>query len=197
MAPSCRTLVTMPEWDAVVLAGGRGRRLGGVDKPGLIIGRRTLLDAALAACAGARRTVVVGPRRPTSRPVSWTREDPPGTGPLAALAAGLGALPPGALTVAVLAADLPAVSPAAVLALVDGVAGDGAAAIDADGRLQPLLAAYRRNALAAALAGIGDPAGRPVHLLVDALDLAEVPTTDAAIDIDTPGDLARWEEGRQ
>lgn len=186
----------MPEWDAVVLAGGGGRRLGGVDKPALVIGRRTLLDAALVACADARHTVVVGPRRPTTRPVSWTREDPPGTGPLAALAAGLHALPQSAPTVVVLAADLPAVSAVAVFSLVDGVAGDGAAAVDAQGRLQPLLAAYRRDALAAALADIGDPAGRPVHLLVDALDLAEVQATDAAIDIDTPGDLARWKESQ-
>lgn len=184
----------MPVWDAVVLAGGQGRRLGGVDKPALILGRRTLLDVALAACASARHTVVVGPRRPTARPVRWAREHPPGTGPLAGLAAGLRALPPAAPTVAVLAADLPAVSPAVVLVLVDSVVGDGAVAIDSGGRLQPLLAAYRRDALAAALARIGDPAGRPVNLLVDALDLAEVPVTDAASDIDTPGDLARWEE---
>ncbi|MGH8776871.1 MAG: NTP transferase domain-containing protein, partial [Jiangellaceae bacterium] len=47
-------------WDAVVLAGGRGSRLGGVDKPALRIGGRTLLDTALVATAAARSTVVVG-----------------------------------------------------------------------------------------------------------------------------------------
>ena len=32
-------------FDAVVLAGGRGTRLGGVDKPGLIVGGQSLLGA--------------------------------------------------------------------------------------------------------------------------------------------------------
>ncbi|MEE4545309.1 NTP transferase domain-containing protein [Streptomyces sp. V4-01] len=80
-------------YDAVVLAGGAARRLGGADKPALPVGGRMLLDRVLAACPGARATVVVGPRRPTSRPVRWTREDPAGGGPLPALAAGLAALP--------------------------------------------------------------------------------------------------------
>jgi molybdopterin-guanine dinucleotide biosynthesis protein A len=75
--------------DAIVLAGGRGARLGGVDKADLVVGGQTLLERALAATAGANRTVVVGPRRPTSRPVTWAREHPPGGGPVAALAAGL------------------------------------------------------------------------------------------------------------
>ncbi|MFF9149607.1 DUF6457 domain-containing protein [Streptomyces sp. NPDC014861] len=79
-------------YDAVVLAGGAARRLGGVDKPGVRVGGRALLDRVLAACAGARLTVVVGDPRPTVRPVHWTREQPAGTGPLAALAAGAAAL---------------------------------------------------------------------------------------------------------
>ncbi|MFI8511390.1 DUF6457 domain-containing protein [Streptomyces sp. NPDC085460] len=83
-------------FDAVVLAGGAARRLGGVDKPGVRVGGRALLDRVLAACAGAGRTVVVGDPRPTVRPVRWTREQPAGTGPVAALDAGAGALRPGA-----------------------------------------------------------------------------------------------------
>ncbi|MGW2299809.1 NTP transferase domain-containing protein [Streptomyces sp. NPDC001809] len=79
-------------YDAVVLAGGAARRLGGADKPGVRVGGRPLLDRVLAACRGAERTVVVGAPRPTVRPVRWTREDPPGGGPLAALDAGVRAL---------------------------------------------------------------------------------------------------------
>ncbi|MFI8367393.1 DUF6457 domain-containing protein [Streptomyces sp. NPDC085466] len=82
-------------YDAVVLAGGAARRLGGVDKPGVRVGGRALLDRVLAACAGAGRTVVVGDPRSTVRPVRWTREQPSGTGPVAALDAGAGALRPG------------------------------------------------------------------------------------------------------
>ncbi|HSI94059.1 MAG TPA: NTP transferase domain-containing protein [Jiangellaceae bacterium] len=190
------TLVPMSRWDAVVLAGGRGRRLGGVDKPSLVVAGRTLLDTALDACAEARATVVVGPRRPTKRPVDWTREEPPGGGPLAALAAGVRALPPDAPLVVVVAADLPAVSAGAVRGLVEVVDRDGAVAVDTAGRIQPLLAAYRTDALRQALAAVGDPHGRPMHDLVETLSLTRVPTPDATDDIDTPGDLARWQEGR-
>lgn len=113
----------------MVLAGGAARRLGGTDKPALPVGGRSLLDRVLAACAGARTTVVVGPRRPTARPVRWTREEPAGGGPLPALAAGLAALggPPGGV-VLVLAADLPFLTAgtagALACALGAGPAGD-------------------------------------------------------------------------
>ena len=42
------------------------------------MGGRALLDRVLAACADAARTVVVGGRRATARPVVWTREVPEG-----------------------------------------------------------------------------------------------------------------------
>ncbi|WP_165840672.1 NTP transferase domain-containing protein, partial [Streptomyces scopuliridis] len=61
----------MTAYDAIVLAGGAAKRLGGADKPGVRVGGRSLLDRVLAACEGAARTVVVGGRRPTARPVRW------------------------------------------------------------------------------------------------------------------------------
>ncbi|MGW5420618.1 DUF6457 domain-containing protein [Streptomyces sp. NPDC003943] len=76
-------------YDAIVLAGGSARRLGGADKPGVRVGGRALLDRVLAGCRDAGRTVVVAAPRATARPVEWTREDPPGGGPVAALDAGL------------------------------------------------------------------------------------------------------------
>lgn len=86
----------LPGFDAVVLAGGSASRLGGADKPSLEIGGRTLLEAALDACAAAGRTVVVGPARPVTRArdreLLWAREEPVGAGPAAALAAGIAAL---------------------------------------------------------------------------------------------------------
>ena len=92
-------------YDAVVLAGGAARRLGGADKPAVRVGGRPLLDRVLAACTGAASTVVVAEPRPTARSVIWAREDPPGGGPLAALAAGLRHT--SAEHVVVLSADLP------------------------------------------------------------------------------------------
>ncbi|MEH6375729.1 NTP transferase domain-containing protein, partial [Streptomyces sp. KLMMK] len=46
----------MTGYDAVVLAGGAARRLGGADKPTLRVGGRTLLDRVLEACADAEET---------------------------------------------------------------------------------------------------------------------------------------------
>jgi GTP:adenosylcobinamide-phosphate guanylyltransferase len=117
-------------YDAVVLAGGGARRLGGTDKPSLTVGARTLLDRVLSVCADASTTVVVGPRRPTLRPVSWVREDPPGGGPLAALDAGLG--PVTAPVVLVLSADLPFLRRETVRALLDASGSRPAGSTGAD-----------------------------------------------------------------
>ncbi|MFD7918001.1 NTP transferase domain-containing protein [Streptomyces sp. NPDC059740] len=105
-----------PPYDAVVLAGGAARRLSGVDKPSQSVGGRTLLDRTLSACADAGVTVVVGPRRPSPRPVVRTLEDPPGSGPLAALHAGLRHVD--AEWVLVVAADHPFLTPETVEALL-------------------------------------------------------------------------------
>ena len=182
-------------WDAIVLAGGRGRRLGGIDKPALLVGGRSLLDTALAACTGARVTVVVGPRRATVRDVRWTLESPPGSGPLAALAAGVAELGTDASgVVVVLAADLPSVDARVVGRLLAAARSsvDGAAVVDGTGRVQPLLAAYRRPALKRALQAVHDPRNRPVRSILDRLRLVAVVDAGAAADIDTPDDLARW-----
>ena len=74
---------------AVVLAGGTGARMGGVDKASVEIDGVTLLERSLAATMSALEVVVVGEQVPTSRPVTWTREDPAGGGPAAGLLAGL------------------------------------------------------------------------------------------------------------
>ncbi|WP_406365966.1 DUF6457 domain-containing protein [Streptomyces sp. NBC_00645] len=110
-------------YDAVVLAGGAARRLGGADKPGVRVGGRALLNRVLAACAGATRTVVVAEPRGTARPVEWAREDPPGGGPLAALDAGLRHT--AAPYVVVLSADLPFLEEGTVRRLLDTLRDDG------------------------------------------------------------------------
>ncbi|RPE33635.1 molybdopterin-guanine dinucleotide biosynthesis protein A [Kitasatospora cineracea] len=183
-------------YDAVVVAGGAGRRLGGADKPALTVGGRTLLDRVLAACADARQTLVVGPERPTERAgVRWLREDPPGGGPLAAVAAALPAVT--APRVLLLAADLPFLDAATVrrlLAALDGDGGDrcdGALLVDAGGRDQPLAAAYRTAPLRAARTALGDPAGRPLRGLLAPLRLTRLPDpAGAAFDCDTWDELA-------
>lgn len=188
-------------YDAVVLAGGAARRLGGVDKPGLRVGGRALLDRVLAACAGAGTTVVVADPRPTARPVTWAREDPPGGGPLAALAAGLRHT--AADQVVVVSADLPFLAGPTVGRLLAALAAsdaDGALLTDADGRDQPLVAAYRAPALRRELAALArdrptragrpDLTGLPLRRLTGALRLTRVPDAVASFDCDTWDDLA-------
>ncbi|MCO4700395.1 molybdenum cofactor guanylyltransferase [Streptomyces sp. RO-S4] len=182
-------------YDAVVLAGGASRRLGGTDKPAVRVGGRPLLDRVLAACADARTTVVVADPRPTARPVVWAREDPPGGGPLAALDAGLQHLT--AEHVVLLSADLPFLDRRTVGALLAPLrrgAADGVLLTDSDGRDQPLVAAYRtgplRRELAALTARHGGPAGLPLRRLTGALDLLRISDPVASFDCDTWDDIA-------
>jgi len=182
-------------YDAVVLAGGAARRLGGADKPGLRVGGRALLDRVLTACADARTTVVVADSRPTARPVRWAREDPPGGGPLAALGAGLHHTT--AEQTVVLSADLPFLGTATVRRLLSALQASDAEGVlltDADGRDQPLVAAYRTHALrrelAALATGHGSLTGLPLRRLTAALHLTRVPDPVASFDCDTWDDIA-------
>lgn len=190
----------MEPFDVVVLAGGAGRRLGGVDKAAVVVAGMSLLDRVLQAGAAARHTVVVGDPRPTVRPVRWTREDPPGGGPLAGLAAGLSALPSIAesdvkpLPVVVLATDLPWLQAADIDRLLSALAAepDVQAAVFSDpgGRMQPLAAAYRISPIRAALAAVEPVHAKPVKLVLHALTVVTVPDRGAAGDCDTPDMLA-------
>ncbi|WP_406428513.1 molybdenum cofactor guanylyltransferase [Streptomyces sp. NBC_01589] len=186
----------MTAYDAIVLAGGAAKRLGGADKPAVRVGGRALLDRVLAACADAATTVVVGGRRPTTRAVTWTREEPQGGGPLAALGAGVRHT--SAERVLVLSADLPFLRESTVEALL-AAAGhgdrDGALCVDQDGRDQPLVAVYRAEPLRRELALLatehGGLAGLPLRLLTHELDLARVEAGPlASFDCDTWEDIA-------
>nr|WP_297424438.1 NTP transferase domain-containing protein [uncultured Actinotalea sp.] len=213
---------TVPAHDAVVLAGGRGRRLGGVSKPEVRVDGRPLLDRVLDATGSARRVVVVGPADLARPGVRTVLEDPPDGGPVAGLDAGLRALgdDPGAEYaggagdpdaadlpdapaghVLVLACDVPRAAelvPALQAAAVRAPDADVVWAVDAEGRGQPLLALYRRDALLAALArrhADGGVRNCSVRRLVAGLTAEPVPTPgDEAADVDTwqaVADLAR------
>ena len=110
------------------------------------------------------------------------------------------ALPSGSAVVVVLAADLPAVNVELVDRLRAAIIGsselDGAVVVDDQRRAQPLLAAYRRRPLERAVAALGDLRDRPVRAILDRLTVAEIVDTNAADDIDTPADLARWTHDR-
>ena len=158
------TRATTGPFGIIILAGGRATRLGGADKPGLVVGGRTLLAGVVAAGteAGAGRVVVVGPDRPDiaddagAAAVRFVREEPPGSGPVPALRRGLAEL---ALRRGLAGLDGPG-----RLAGPDGPGGQGAegepwvAILAAD--LPFLRAAHLRMLLAAA-------AGRDGAVLAD------------------------------
>jgi molybdenum cofactor guanylyltransferase len=175
---------------AVVLCGGAGVRFGG-DKTRAPFGDATVLDHLLDGLPPDWPVICVGSARATHRTVAWCREDPPGGGPVAALAAALHHV--GSPVVVVLGGDMPyAAAPAPGLAatLEAGPGLDAAVGRDGDGRLQPLLAAYRTAALRRAVPD--PPAGAPLMRLLDALRPVVVPLDDpSALDVDTPADLDR------
>jgi molybdopterin-guanine dinucleotide biosynthesis protein A len=193
---------------AVVLAGGAARRLGGTPKPARTVAGVSMLTRVLAAVAAAEARVVVGPP-PDDGPtladgadgpaVRYTQEQPPGGGPVAAVAAGLALLDPGVETVAVLGADLPFLTPDAVDRLLRAVDPDAdlAVYVDADGYPQWLCGVWRRAALDRRLAELGDPAGVGMRRLADGLrrvELGDASGPPVWYDCDTEEDLRRAEE---
>ena len=205
-------------WDAIIVAGGRARRLGGIDKTALLWHGRSLLDGVLAAAAGAGRICVVGSEANLPDSVLRTVERPRWGGPAAAIVAGLEALNaaagPGTDSdwILVLAGDLlrPSEAVTALLEELDVVTGaddtpgaddtidvgsmivDGVIAVDGAGRRQPLLAVYRRAALETAASAVGSAENLSVMSLIGALTLHELPLPETlSADVDTPADAAR------
>lgn len=181
----------------IILAGGRGARLGGADKPGLTVGGRTLLESVVAAGteAGAGPVIVVGPCRPgLSGGPRFVREEPPGAGPVPALRAGLTELG-GVPWVAVLAADLPFLRAAHLRALLSAAAGQGGAVlVDDTGREQWLAGCWRADRLRRAAAGY---TGSSLHGLLAPLRPANLVIEPGSgepppwLDCDTEADLRR------
>ena len=207
-------------FDALILAGGRSSRLGGVPKQSLVFHGQTLLERSVTAAAGARQCVVVGdagslafpsgtPRRPSGESLLpgllTCREDPPFAGPAAAIAAGLDTLAGaggGAPYTLVLACDMPLASQA-VNVLTNALAGSaagagrsvgGAMAVSEDGRAQPLVGLYSTGELTRAcreLAGRNALVNGSVCALLANLDVQLVTVpAGSTSDVDTWDDAA-------
>jgi len=181
---------------AVILSGGSGVRLGGVDKASIEIDGLTLLEHAITSTAAAQEVVVVGPELPTTRPVTWTREEPPGGGPAAGLLAGVDALVERPGLVCVLAVDMPRFSARTLGRLVDVLAAEGAdtdavCLVDDENRKQWLAAVYRYDALVAARPDDRSAEhGLSIRRLMMPLRIVGVPAeADEARDVDTWADL--------
>lgn len=174
-------------YDAIVVAGGAARRLGGADKPAVEVDGTSLLDRAIGAARHAERVVVVGPPRPTQRPVIWAREDPPGGGPVAAIAVGVEHVEE--FWCLVLAADLPWIGPAVPLLLTAASEHD-VAVLTRTGQRNYLAAAWRTDALRAALDRLDHVAGASVRELFAGAAVTDVPDERGwGLDCDTWDDI--------
>ncbi len=183
--------------DAVILMGGRASRLDGAAKGDLRVEGRTLLERVVAAADPARDRVVVGEAGASvlSPEVRIVREQPPFGGPAAAVAAGVHELADDADAVLILAGDQPFVAEAVPLllaALPAAEDGDGARAVDPDGRRQHLTCVVRRAALTTAIDAVGAGGsleGVSMRRLLESLRMMDVPVPErATMDVDTWAD---------
>jgi molybdopterin-guanine dinucleotide biosynthesis protein A len=231
----------MTDLTAVILSGGASRRMGR-DKASLVLDGVTLLErtASAARAAGATRIVVAGPpfsgraperpgdgsapegaASPSALAGAWfVREDPPLSGPVAALEAALAAVetrwmllvpcdlvrPAEACRTLVHAARIqgPGMPPASdpmTQKVPDSrtpgaPGGDGVVAVDATGHRQHLTTLVDVAALRAA----ARPGVTRVRERLAPLDLAEVPEPAESPglwdDMDTPEDVARARAGQ-
>ena len=198
---------------AIVLAGGASSRLGGTDKTRVQVAGATTLERVLRSTAADRR-IVVGPAGDDgaalahSHGARFVLEDPPRSGPLAALARGVAEIP-GAegtsagsdsdATVIVLGGDMPLLRAETLTALASTSASEQkvAALAGSDGHVQYLCAAWPLARLRAALGALEQPGGGWANLslrrLYDQLETDELLTRAAVgaegADIDTPDAL--------
>jgi molybdenum cofactor guanylyltransferase len=173
----------------VVLAGGRGSRLGGEGKATVELARRPLLGYVLEALTGALDDVVVAAKASTALPGSadgealrvpgsprvalWTEPDEP-RHPLAGLRYALQRADGRAVLAA--AVDMPLITAPLVAEIARADAEGALAAVPITGtRLQPLLARYEPGALEV-LNTAGENA--PLTAVVEALNPRTIEVAD-------------------
>ena len=185
------------EVSAMILTGGSSTRFGS-DKSQALLDQFSLLETLLRTLPSSIAIVIVGPRvETTSRLVKYTRENPVGAGPVAAIDAGLALI--NTEFVALIATDMPFASQILEI-LLDNIASQEEAIIplDAQGYRQPLCALYRTRALARAISQLGRTQDQSVRRLIENLTVKEL-SLDAdlqriLLDVDTPSDLERAKE---
>lgn len=195
---------------AIVLAGGGSTRMGGVDKTRLPVAGATALERVLRT-APADHLIVVGPEQDDAAGLHerhgarFVREDPPASGPLAALARGveeaqrlLAENAPSSARILLLGGDMPLLRTETLEFLRDhDPSGTHVVALEADGRTQFLCAAWPLARLRAALDAVAGPGGDWANLSLRRLyadlgpdELVARPAVGMeGADMDTPEDL--------
>lgn len=173
---------------AIVVAGGSGRRLGGVAKPWLLVRGRPIIEHVLAALEHRVATVVLVGQPPRDwlipPDLMVTVEQPPGGGPAAAVRAALPLLQPNTEEVLLVAGDAPHIGDVIAQLLEQPLRADGIA-LRSDGEVQFLLSRVALAPLRAALEA-GGTSMRSVfdHLQIDLLEAS-------VLDADTWEDVVR------
>lgn len=187
-------------YDAIVLAGGRGSRLGLVDKATLDVGDGPLLAGVLEAVAAARHVVVVGPPRDLPAHIHQVREEPVFGGPAAAVVTGLHALPTESGTdgaapwTIVLGCDLPLARQAVPLLLATR-RDEGCVLADGEGHAQWVAGVYSTSALVAAAESLGDATDRPLRALLGRLSTRALAAPGrVGDDVDTWDQVSEWND---
>ncbi len=195
---------TVDQTCLAILAGGQGRRLGGVAKGLLIVEGETVLTRLLRLAPGFGDCLLAtdDPEPYDSFGVRKFADPIPGRGaPGGVLAALSGARTP---LVLVVACDMPFVTRAVVEALLRRFTdSDPALCFRVAGRLEPLLGVYRRSLAPAWEVRLREADGRAPSMkdlfaavggkAVDEAVLREVdPTLCATVSVNRPEDLARW-----
>jgi molybdopterin-guanine dinucleotide biosynthesis protein A len=198
--PTSLVDVNSGELSVILLAGGSSRRMGS-DKANIDFGSGTLLIFQLEQIPSTFTVVVVGETidtRPeiTGPTITCTRENPPGAGPVAALAAGLEQVNTPAI--ALLAVDAPFALPHLLRCKLDP---NSHALIPRErgGKAQYLAGLYRSESLRRALEQLGSPANKSMRELtahLPSIDYLELGPEDGQdfMDIDTPQDLVTARE---
>lgn len=183
----------MPDATLVVLAGGRGERMG-TPKALLRVGDVTLVEWIVSRLAPSFAEVLVCGATDAPPPARALLDDRTDAGPLGGIETGLAAASRDA--VFVLACDTPRASAALAALLVERSAGRDAAVPRIAGRTQPTCAAYRKPALAR-LGAFLDGGGRRATRALETMDVAYVEAADlerAGIDPHELADLDTSED---
>lgn len=193
----------------VVLAGGRGARLGH-DKAAFVFDGSPLLSRVLANVVSVCAPVVVAAREGQTieglpSTIAIVRDKVVDGGPLAGIVAGLEALSPHAEAAFIVATDMPFTSAAFILALASTLHDREATCVLVGGVAQPIGAIFRTDTVRRAEALLSTSHASPRRLL-EALDTNRVeadvlwqdptlaaidPNRRALEDIDTEADVLR------
>lgn len=180
----------------LILAGGQGRRLGGIDKAQIQIGGQTLLARATITLGGIANPVAIsgGPNanQQTLGGLPVLQDVSPGAGPLAGIAAGLAwAANMGASWLATMPVDTPFLD-AAPYKLLLAARADRPILIAETSRSQWLVALFRTDLATAAAEASAGPDKSIAHF-AKTVGLQKILMPDLAPmfdNINTPEDLA-------